>query len=308
MDVYEAVLRVPRIDVRGLHAEDRHPFDLELVDLHAERRGERLERAVGGAVALLHELFPLGVRRRRGVGQRHERHRRDRVAQRLAGGGRNRNVRARRWFSTSPAPALPVLPIHETAPHPININATATVSPLCHAFPLIPSGRSADLNPDVSTLAARWSRNNHLRRRRGAISPPACFILAWLAAQLAYPFVTKFDLHPFRYQWAPLSWGMYANPNAEYQVTLYRLGPDGAHTRDIAFDDDVSRGTPWSRALTQGETSAIRRIETLREVEIVLRRVAERNRDGATYVGSVDWYYLQEGRSVVQEIRIQAPR
>ena len=56
-----------------------------------------------------------------------------------------------------------------------------------------------------------------------------------------------------------------------------------------------------------GETSAIRRIETLRDVEIVLRRVAQRNRDGATYVGSVDWYYLQEGRSVVQEIRIQAP-
>lgn len=135
----------------------------------------------------------------------------------------------------------------------------------------------------------------------------SAFILAWLAAQLAYPFVTKFDLHPFRYQWAPLSWGMYANPNAEYQVTLYRLGPDGART-EIALDDDVARGTPWNRALTQGETSAIRRIETLREVEIVLRRVAERNRDGATYVGSVDWYYLQEGRSVVQEIRIQAPR
>ena len=133
------------------------------------------------------------------------------------------------------------------------------------------------------------------------------FILAWLAAQLAYPFVTKFDLHPFRYQWAPLSWGMYANPNAEYQVALYRVGPDGERG-DIVFDDEVSRGTAWSRALTQGETSAIRRIETLREVEIVLRRVARRNRDGATYVGSVDWYYLQEGRSVVQEIRIQAPR
>ena len=133
------------------------------------------------------------------------------------------------------------------------------------------------------------------------------FVVAWLAVQFAYPFVTKFDLHPFRYQWAPLSWGMYANPNAEYQVTLYRLGPDGART-EIAFDDDVSRGTPWNRALTQGETSAIRRIETLREVEIVLRRVAERNRDGATYVGSVDWFHLQEGRSAVQEIRIQAPR
>lgn len=145
-----------------------------------------------------------------------------------------------------------------------------------------------------------------------AAAPPrhlaaSIFIVAWLAAQLAYPFVTKFDLYPFRYRWAPLSWGMYANPNAEYQVTLYRLGPDGART-EIAFDDEVARGTPWNRALTQGETSAIRRIETLREVEIVLRRVAERNRDGATYVGSVDWYYLQEGRSVVQEIRVQTPR
>ena len=132
------------------------------------------------------------------------------------------------------------------------------------------------------------------------------FIAAWLAVQLAYPFVTKFDLWPFGYRWAPLSWGMYANANAEYQVTLYRLGPDGART-DIALDDDVSRGTPWRQARTLGETSAIRRIETLRDVEIVLRRVAQRNRDGATYVGSVDWYYLQEGRSVVQEIRIQAP-
>ena len=132
------------------------------------------------------------------------------------------------------------------------------------------------------------------------------FIAAWLAVQLAYPFVTKFDLWPFDYRWAPLSWGMYANANAEYQVTLYRLGPDGART-DIALDDDVSRGTPWRQARTLGETSAIRRIETLRDVEIVLRRVAQRNRDGATYVGSVDWYYLQEGRSVVQEIRIQAP-
>ena len=132
------------------------------------------------------------------------------------------------------------------------------------------------------------------------------FIAAWLAVQLAYPFVTKFDLWPFGYHWAPLSWGMYANANAEYQVTLYRLGPDGART-DIALDDDVSRGTPWRQARTLGETSAIRRIETLRDVEIVLRRVAQRNRDGATYVGSVDWYYLQEGRSVVQEIRIQAP-
>ena len=133
------------------------------------------------------------------------------------------------------------------------------------------------------------------------------FIAVWLAAQLAYPFVTKFDLWPFRYQWAPLSWGMYANPNAEYQVTLYRVGPDGERG-EIVFDEEVSRGTPWNRGLMQGETSAIRRIETLREVEIVLRRVAARNRDGATYVGSVDWYYLQEGRSVVQDIRIRAPR
>jgi len=133
------------------------------------------------------------------------------------------------------------------------------------------------------------------------------FIVAWLAAQLAYPFVTKFDLYPFRYRWAPLSWGMYANPNAEFQVAMYRLGPD-SERGEIVFDNEVARGTPWNRALTQGETSAIRRIETLREVEIVLRRVAERNRDGATYVGSVDWYYLQEGRSVVQEIRVQAPR
>ena len=143
-------------------------------------------------------------------------------------------------------------------------------------------------------------------QREGRIAAKL-FIAAWLAAQLAYPFVTKFDLHPFGYRWAPLSWGMYANPNAEYQVTLYRLGPDGERG-EIVFDDDVSRGTRWNRALTQGETSAIRRIETLREVEIVLRRVAERNRDSATYVGSVDWFYLQEGRSVVQEIRVRAPR
>lgn len=148
--------------------------------------------------------------------------------------------------------------------------------------------------------------------RPGAAAPrqhlaASCFIVAWLAAQLAYPFVTKFDVRPFGYQWAPLSWGMYANPNAEFQVAMYRLGPDGERG-EIVFDDEVARGTPWNRALTQGETSAIRRIETLREVEIVLRRVAERNRDGATYVGSVDWYYLQEGRSVVQEIRVQAPR
>ena len=135
----------------------------------------------------------------------------------------------------------------------------------------------------------------------------SCFIAAWLAVQLAYPFVTKFDLRPFGYRWAPLSWGMYANPNAEYQVAMHRLGPDGERG-EIVFDEEVSRGTPWNRTLTQGETSAIRRIETLREVEIVLRRVAERNRDGATYVGSVDWYYLQEGRSVAQEIRVQAQR
>ena len=142
------------------------------------------------------------------------------------------------------------------------------------------------------------------RAGRGAAK---LFIAAWLAAQLAYPFVTKFDLRPFDYRWAPLSWGMYANPNAEFQVAMYRLAPDGERG-EIVFDEEVSRGTPWSRALTQGETSAIRRIETLREVEIVLRRVAERNRDGATYVGSVDWFYLQEGRSVVQDIRIRAPR
>lgn len=150
------------------------------------------------------------------------------------------------------------------------------------------------------------------QERPGAAAPrqhlaASCFIVAWLAAQLAYPFATKFDVRPFGYQWAPLSWGMYANPNAEFQVAMYRLGPDGERG-EIVFDDEVARGTPWNRALTQGETSAIRRIETLREVEIVLRRVAERNRDGATYVGSVDWYYLQEGRSVVQEIRVQAPR
>ena len=102
------------------------------------------------------------------------------------------------------------------------------------------------------------------------------FILAWLAAQLAYPFVTKFDLHPFRYQWAPLSWGMYANPNAEYQVDAVPRRSGRRARGDIVFDDEVSRGTPWSRALTQGETSAIRRIETLREVETVLRRVARK--------------------------------
>lgn len=133
------------------------------------------------------------------------------------------------------------------------------------------------------------------------------FIVAWLAAQLAYPFITKFDLFPFRYRWAPVSWGMYANPNAEYLVTMYRLGPDGER-RAIAFDDEAAGGGPWTRGFAQGETSSIRRLEALRDVEIMLRRTARRNRDGAAYVGSVDWYYLQEGRSVVQEIRIQAPR
>ena len=135
----------------------------------------------------------------------------------------------------------------------------------------------------------------------------SCFIAAWLAVQLAYPFVTKFDLHPFRYQWAPLSWGMYANPNAEYQVTLYRLGPDGART-EIAFDDDVSRGTPWSRALTQGETSAIRRIETLREVEIVLRRVARRKPRRRDVRRQRRLVLPAGGTLRGAEIRIQAPR
>ncbi len=133
------------------------------------------------------------------------------------------------------------------------------------------------------------------------------FIAGWLAAQLAYPFVTKFDLQPFRYRWAPLSWGMYANPDAEYQVAMYRLSPEGEPS-EIVFDADVARGTGWSRGLVQGETSAIRRLETLREVEIVLRRVARRNRDGAVYVGNVYWYYLDEGRAVEQEIRVRAPR
>ena len=74
------------------------------------------------------------------------------------------------------------------------------------------------------------------------------------------------------------------------------------------FDAEVARDTGWSRGLVQGETSAIRRLETLREVEIVLRRVARRNRDGAVYVGNVYWYYLDEGRAVEQEIRVRAPR
>ena len=133
------------------------------------------------------------------------------------------------------------------------------------------------------------------------------FIVGWLAVQLAYPFVTKFDLQPFRYRWAPLSWGMYANPNAEYQVALYRVGEDGQPDA-IAFDAEMARDSRWSRGLVQGETSAIRRLETLREVEIVLRRVARRNRDGAVYVGNVYWYYLDESRSLEQEIRVQAPR
>ena len=133
------------------------------------------------------------------------------------------------------------------------------------------------------------------------------FIVTWMTAQIAYPFVTKFDLHPFRYRWAPLSWGMYANPNADYQVTMYRLGPDGERN-EIAFDEEVTGGTTWSRGLVQGETSAIRRLITLREVEVVLRRVARRNRDGAVYVGAVDWCYLDEERSLAEEIRVQAPR
>ena len=150
----------------------------------------------------------------------------------------------------------------------------------------------------------------------GSERPPAAargqtgaklFIVTWLTAQTAYPFVTKFDLHPFRYHWAPLSWGMYANPNADYQVRMYRLGPDGERS-EIAFDQEVTGGTPWSRELVQGESSAIRRLKTLREVEIVLRRVARRNRDGAVYVANVDWYYLDEERSLVQEIRVHAPR
>ena len=131
------------------------------------------------------------------------------------------------------------------------------------------------------------------------------FIVTWLAVQLVYPFVLKFDLSPFRYRWAPLSWGMYANANAEYQVTMYRVGPDGQRS-DIVFDDDVVGGTAWSRGLVQGETSSIRRLETLREVEIVLRRVARRNDDDAVYVGHVEWYYLDDGRPRSQEIRVQA--
>ena len=131
------------------------------------------------------------------------------------------------------------------------------------------------------------------------------FIVTWLTVQLAYPFLLKFDLSPFQYRWAPLSWGMYANANAEYQVTMYRLGSDGERS-EIVFDDDVVGGTAWSRGLVQGETSSIRRLETLREVEIVLRRVAQRNGDDAVYVGNVDWYYLDDGRTRSQEIRVRA--
>lgn len=131
------------------------------------------------------------------------------------------------------------------------------------------------------------------------------FIVTWLAVQLVYPFVLKFDLSPFRYRWAPLSWGMYANANAEFQVTMYRLNPDGERA-EIVFDDEVVGDTAWSRTLVQGETSSVRRLETLRDVEIVLRRVARRNRDGAVYVGRVDWYDLDDERLRSQEIRIQA--
>ena len=131
------------------------------------------------------------------------------------------------------------------------------------------------------------------------------FIVAWLAVQLVYPFILKFDLSPFSYRWVPLSWGMYANPTAEYSVTMYRLAPTGERS-DIVFDDEVVGGTAWSRALVQGETSTIRRLETRREVEMVLRRVARRNADGAVYVGNVDWYYVDDDRSLSQEIRIQA--
>ena len=168
------------------------------------------------------------------------------------------------------------------------------------------------------SLALRTSRSQEDTVASTAMksdqSPPASprsrlvvklFIIAWLTVQLAYPFILKFDLSPFRYRWAPLSWGMYANANAEYQVTMYRLGPDGERS-DIVFDDAVVGGTAWSRGLVQGETSSIRRLETLREVEMVLRRVAQRNRDDAVYVGAVDWYYLDDGRTRSQQIRVRA--
>ena len=97
----------------GQHTVDRHALDLELVDLHVERRGQRLERSVGRAVALLDERFPLGGRRRRGVGYRHHRHGRDRVPQRPGWPPPAAESRARRWFSMSPAPALPA---HSSTP------------------------------------------------------------------------------------------------------------------------------------------------------------------------------------------------
>ena len=94
------------------------------------------------------------------------------------------------------------------------------------------------------------------------------FIAGWLAAQLAYPFVTRFDLHPFRYRWAPAGRGVSSRA---------RRPPSGA----------------WRRCGRWRSCSAASR---------------GANRDGATYVGNVYWYYLDEGRAVEQEIRVQAPR
>jgi len=130
------------------------------------------------------------------------------------------------------------------------------------------------------------------------------FIVAWLTAQLTIPFIRKFDLQPFRYRWTPFSWGMYSTSEAEYQVTMYRLGPDGERS-EIVFDEDVVGGTPWSSGLVQGERYSVQRLQTLREVEIVLRRVARRNGDDDVYVGSIDWHYLDDGRFLSQEIRVR---
>ena len=144
----EAVILVPGIDAVGHHAVRRHALDLELVDLHLVCRRERLERAAGRAVALLHELFPLGGRRRRGIAHRHQRHRRDRIAQHLAGSLGNRNV-PRIDGSRRPLrqPRRRSHPCNRGQPDQHQRGSDGQT--LLHAFPLIHSDRSVDLTSPV---------------------------------------------------------------------------------------------------------------------------------------------------------------
>ena len=114
------------------------------------------------------------------------------------------------------------------------------------------------------------------------------FIYLWLAIQIGGPFTQKFEFPSLRYRFTRFAWAMYSQPSAYMEVIMYRTDDRGEVREAIP---DIARYAVGYRSPKTMDLATVYETELEAEERFaaLIRFIAEKQRDGYTYVVSGRW-------------------